>query len=61
MATELTQLTFTVPKDMELLLDSAKKSQFCDCTQSDMILKLITAGLNALNTKAIKKQGGKVS
>ena len=45
---ESTGLTIVVPEDMEPLLANAKKDLFCDCTQSEMIRKLVMAGLEAL-------------
>ena len=47
MSTELTRLTFTVTKEMEPLLDRAKKELFYNSTQSGMIRELIRAGLEA--------------
>ena len=41
MATTLNRLTFAVTKEMEPLLDNAKKSQFYNCTQSEMIRELL--------------------
>ena len=41
MATALTRLTFVVTKEMEPLLANAKKNQFYDRTQSDMIRELV--------------------
>ena len=56
MATGLTRLTFTVPKEMEPLLARAKKDIFYDCTQSHMIRELLMAGLNVLDEKAAKEK-----
>ena len=47
MSTELTRLTFTVTKEMEPLLDRAKKELFYNSTQSGMIRELIRAGVEA--------------
>lgn len=44
MPTELKRITFTVPPDLEELLDDARK-MFYDRTQSEMIRALIVAGL----------------
>lgn len=52
MATALKRLTFVVTKEMEPLLANAKKNQFYDHTQSDMIRELVLAGLDALDEKA---------
>ena len=56
MATELTRLTFVVTKEMEALLANAKKNQFYDRTQSDMIRELVMAGLSTLDKKATKEK-----
>lgn len=56
MATALTRLTFVVTKEMEPLLANAKKNQFYDRTQSDMIRELVLAGLDALDEKAAKEK-----
>lgn len=61
MAVAFTKLTFVVTKEMELLLADAKKNQFYNCTPSDMIRKLMLAGLDAVDEKAAKeKQSGTV-
>lgn len=51
---ESTGLTIVVPEDMEPLLANAKKDLFCDCTQSEMIRKLVMAGLEALDGRPEK-------
>ena len=56
MAATLTRLTFVVTKEREPLLANAKKNQFYDRTQSDMIRELILAGLAALDEKAEKEK-----
>ena len=61
MATALTRLTFVVTKEMEPRLDSAKKSRFYNRTQSDMILELVLAGLDALDEKAAADRTGRVN
>ncbi len=53
---ESTGLTIVVPEDMELLLANAKKDLFYDCTQSEMIRKLVMAGLEVLDEKAKKEK-----
>ena len=52
MATEMKRLTFTITKEMEPLLDRAKKDMFNDYNQSEMIRILITAGLDTLKNEA---------
>lgn len=54
MSTELTRLTFTVTKEMEPLLDRAKKELFYNSTQSGMIRELIRAGLEAYEEEVEK-------
>ena len=44
-----TEITFTVTKEMEQLLDNARKHYFTNHTQSDMLCELVLAGLNTLN------------
>lgn len=56
MAIELTRITFAVTQDMKPLLRNAKKEWFYDCSQSDMIHKLVLAGLNAIDKKETKKE-----
>lgn len=56
MATELTRITFAVTQEMKPLLLNAKKEWFYDCSQSDMIRKLVLAGLNALDKRTPKKE-----
>lgn len=55
MATEMKRLTFAVTKEMEPLLDRAKKDLFYNRTHSDMIRELVMAGLEILDEKAVKK------
>lgn len=50
MGTELKRLTFVIPPDMELMLDGMKKEIFYNCSQSEMIRTLLTAGLDSLKT-----------
>ena len=59
MATTLNRLTFVVTKEMEPLLANAKKNQFYNRTQSDMIRELVMAGLDALDRKAAEKEKDK--
>jgi|GEM_PF-830201 len=60
MATEMKRLTFAVTKEMEALLNRAKKDIFYDKNQSDMIRELVMAGLNAMDKKeADKNKTGK--
>ncbi len=56
MAATPTRLTFVVTKEMKILLSTVKKNQFLDCTQSDMIRELVSAGLDALDKKAEKEK-----
>ncbi len=49
MDTELKRLTFTVTEEIGPLLDRTKKNFFYDRNRSDMIRKLIVAGLNTLD------------
>lgn len=56
MATELTRITFAVTQEMKPLLLNAKKEWFYDCSQSDMIRKLVPAGLNALDKRTPKSE-----
>lgn len=56
MATTLNRLTFVVTKEMEPLLANAKKNQFYNRTQSDMIRELVMAGLDVLDRKAAEKE-----
>lgn len=56
MATELKRMTFAVTKEMEPLLDRAKKNLFYDKNQSDMIRELVMAGLNVVDEKAAKEK-----
>jgi hypothetical protein len=56
MATTLNRLTFAVTKEMEPLLDNAKKSQFYNCTQSEMIRELLMIGLDVLEKKDSKRK-----
>lgn len=56
MAATATRLTFVVTKEMKILLSTVKKNQFLDCTQSDMIRELVSAGLDALDKKAEKEK-----
>ena len=53
---ESTGVTIVVPEDIEPLLANARKNLFCDCTQSEMILELVMAGLEALDEKARKEK-----
>ena len=55
MAATLKRLTFVVTKEMERLLAKAKEDRFDDRTQSDMIRKLLLAGLNAWEEKEKKR------
>ncbi len=52
MDTELKRLTFTVTEEIGPLLDRTKKNFFYDHNRSDMIRKLIVAGLNTLDGEA---------
>jgi Arc/MetJ-type ribon-helix-helix transcriptional regulator len=56
MATEMKRMTFAVTKEMEALLDRAKKNMFYDCNQSDMIREILTAGLEVMDEKAGKEK-----
>lgn len=56
MATTLNRLTFVVTKEMEPLLANAKKSQFYNRTQSEMIRELLMIGLDVLDKKDSKKK-----
>ena len=56
MTTIFTRLTFPVTEEMETLLANAKKNLFSDLTQSEMILELVVAGLDAADKKAAKEK-----
>ena len=58
MATERKRMTFAVTPDMEELMDEAKK-MFYDSTQSEMIRKLVAAGLAARKAEKEAKQNGR--
>jgi len=51
MATKFKRVTFAITPELETLMDKAKKT-FYDHNLSDMIRKLILAGIEALNEKA---------
>ena len=55
MATEMRRMTFSVTKEMEPLLDRAKKNLFCDRNQSEMIREIIMACLEVMAEKAVKE------
>lgn len=55
MATELKRITFVVTPEMESSLNSIKKEMFFNCTQSDMIRKLVSVGLMTLKTQKVNK------
>lgn len=54
MATELKRMTFSVPPDMEELMDEAKQ-MFHNSTQSEMIRTLVVVGLTALKHEKTAK------
>lgn len=56
MATGLKRMTFAVTQEMEPILNRAKKELFYDRTQSDMIRKLVMAGLDAIDEKTVKEK-----
>ena len=57
MATELKRMTFTLSPEMEEELDSLKKNIFYMDTQSYMIRKLITLGIQVIKEqKGIKRK-----
>lgn len=51
MATDLKRITFVVTSDMDKPLDEIKKDFFYNCTQSEMIRKLIAAGIKEIEKK----------
>ena len=56
MPTGLSRMTFTVTPDMEELMDEAKQ-MFYSSTQSEMVRKLIVAGIAAIKAeKAVKEK-----
>ena len=56
-----TRLTFVVTEEMKPLLIRAKKDLFYDCTKSEMIRKLVMAGLSAQDGKEEGEQSDRVS
>ena len=56
MAAEVKRMTFVVTPDMEKLLDSIKREWFYNCTQSDMIWELVSAGVRAVKAEKAAKE-----
>lgn len=57
MNAEQKRITVLIPSNIEAPLDSFKKEFFYDCTQSDMIRELVSAGIQAVKAeKAAKEQ-----
>ena len=51
MARNSVKLTVAVTKEMDQLLAEAKENWFLDCTQAEMLVELIRAGLDSVNKK----------
>ena len=56
MGKKFTGLTILVPEDIELLLANAREKLFHDCTQTEMICKLILTGLEAFDEEVAKRK-----
>lgn len=54
MPTNFKRITFTVTPDIKDQLSRAKRDVFYDRTQSDMVRKLVSAGLETLKNKTVK-------
>lgn len=51
------RITFVVTPEMEGPLNSIKKELFYNCTKSDMIRQLISAGLRAIENEKSDAEG----
>ncbi len=52
MPTNLRRVTFAITPEMEPLLDSFKREMFYNCSQSEMIRKLVEAGCKTIKDDA---------
>lgn len=48
MSTKLKRVTFTITAEIEASLKLLKKERFYDCSQSEMIRTLVSAGVKSL-------------
>ena len=59
MSTKLKRVTFTITAEIEASLKLLKKERFYDCSQSEMIRTLVSAGMRALETEKTAKEDEK--
>ena len=57
MTKNLKKFTFSVTPDIEADLYAVKKEHFCSTTQNEMLIALITKGLNTLKSEENKNIG----